>query len=202
MSRGEQFQGRKITKISSPPQILIVPFFTYHKKRKNNSIIAQNHAISPSLIYNPSFSESAFLFFPSSIQFHFLFFTYKIEFSLDRLFHHSINLFLKRSPLRSIQKYPSPRQTERNTSENGSRRGEQLCFKFKWSKPASKNAIKKIIKTRFFLSFFLFYSPVFPRLSIQKGTTIDFFESPSTKFSALSFSTSSSSNRFRATKAV
>ena len=151
-----------------------MPFFTYHKKRKNNSIIAQNHAISPSLIYNPSFSESAFLFFPSSIQFHFLFFTYKIESSLDRLFHHSINLFLKRSPLRSIQK----------------------------SKPASKNAIKKIIKTRFFLSFFLFYSPVFPRLSIQKGTTIDFFESPSTKFSALSFSTSSSSNRFRATKAV
>lgn len=102
MSRGEQFQGRKITKISSPPQILIVPFFTYHKKRKNNSIIAQNHAISPSLIYNPSFSESAFLFFPSSIQFHFLFFTYKIESSLDRLFHHSINLFLKRSPSKNI----------------------------------------------------------------------------------------------------
>lgn len=153
MSRGEQFQGRKITKISSPPQILIVPFFTYHKKRKNNSIIAQNHAISPSLIYNPSFSESAFLFFPSSIQFHFLFFTYKIESSLDRLFHHSINLFLKRSPSKNIH---LPARLNAIPAENGSRRGEQLCFKFKWSKPASKNAIKKIIKTRFFLSFFLF----------------------------------------------
>lgn len=128
MSRGEQFQGRKITKISSPPQILIVPFFTYHKKRKNNSIIAQNHAISPSLIYNPSFTESLFLFFPSSIQFHFLFFTYKIEFSLDRLFHHSINLFLKRSPLRSIQKYPSPRQTERNTCRKRKSKGRAALF--------------------------------------------------------------------------
>lgn len=128
MSRGEQFQGRKITKISSPPQILIVPFFMYHKKRKNNSIIAQNHAISPSLIYNPSFTESLFLFFPSSIQFHFLFFTYKIESSLDRLFHHSINLFLKRSPLRSIQKYPSPRQTERNTCRKRKSKGRAALF--------------------------------------------------------------------------